>query len=78
MQKRKLTHSNINVKYWIVMCVSIYISKCNVQHLNNGFNKLKVANSNHVQMFIIQEMWKNSLNHPNIIAKLNCMCFNIL
>jgi hypothetical protein len=74
MQKRKLAHSNINVRYWIIMCVSIYINKCNVQHLNNGFDKLKVANSSHVEMFIIQEMWKNSLNYPNIIAKYWIAC----
>jgi len=46
-KKKKLTHSNINVRYWIVMCVSIYISKCNVQHLNNDFDKFKVVNSSH-------------------------------
>jgi hypothetical protein len=51
------------------MCVSIYISKCNMQHLNNDFNKFKVDDSTHVKMLIIQEMWENSLNHSNIITK---------
>jgi len=41
------------------MCVSIYISKCNMQRLNNGFNKFKVSDLIHVKMLIIQEMWKN-------------------
>jgi hypothetical protein len=51
------------------MCVSIYINKCNMQCLNSGFNKLKVDDSTHVNMLIVQEMWKNSLNHSSIIAK---------
>ncbi len=33
------------------MCVSIYINKCNMQHLNNGFNKFKVDDSTHATMF---------------------------
>jgi len=37
-----LTHSNTNVKHEVVMCVSIYTSKCNIQHLNIDFNKLKL------------------------------------
>jgi hypothetical protein len=48
------------------MCVSIYISKRNMQHLNIGFNKLKMDDSTHVKMLIVQEMWKSSLNHSNI------------
>jgi hypothetical protein len=51
------------------MCVSIYINKCNMQHLNNGFNKFKTDDSSHVNMLIVQEMCSNSLKHPNIIAK---------
>jgi hypothetical protein len=43
-------------KYKIVMCVSIYISKCNMQHLNSGFNKFKMDNSTHIKMLIIQKM----------------------
>jgi hypothetical protein len=51
------------------MCVSIYTNKCNMQHLNNGFNKFKTDDSSHVNMLIVQEMCSNSLKHPNIIAK---------
>jgi hypothetical protein len=50
------------------MCVSIYISKCNIQHLNSDFNKLKVDDLIHVKILIVQEMWKNSLNHWSIIV----------
>jgi hypothetical protein len=38
------------------MCVSIYINKCNMQSLNNDFNKFKVHDSTHVNMLTIQEM----------------------
>jgi hypothetical protein len=41
------------------VCFHIYISKCNMQCLNNGFNKFKVSDLIHVKMLIIQEMWKN-------------------
>ncbi len=51
------------------MCDSIYINKCNMKHLNNGFNKFKVIDSIHVKMFIVQKMWKNSLNHWSKITK---------
>jgi hypothetical protein len=40
-----------------------------MQHLNSGFNKLKVDDSTHVKMLTIQKMWKNSLNHSNINEK---------
>ncbi len=40
----------------LVMCVSIYISKCNMQCLNSDFNKLKVDDSTHVKMLIVQKM----------------------
>jgi hypothetical protein len=56
------------------MCVLIYISKCNMQHLNSGFNKLKMDDSTHIRMLIVQEMWKNSLNHSNIIVKYLIVC----
>ncbi len=56
MQKNSLTHSNINVKPKVIKCVSIYISKCNMQCLNNGFNKFKMDDSIHVKMLILQEM----------------------
>jgi hypothetical protein len=48
------------------MCVSIYVSKCNMQQLNNGFKKFKVDDSIDVKMLIVQKMWKKSLIHPNI------------
>jgi hypothetical protein len=51
------------------MCVLIYTIKCNMQHLNNGFDKFKVNDSTHVKMVIVQEMWKSSLHHSSIIAK---------
>ncbi len=39
--KNSLTHSNINLKHYVVVHVSIYI-KCNIQHLDNAFNRHKV------------------------------------
>ncbi len=51
------------------MCVSIYTNKCNMQCLNNGFNKFKVDDLIQVNMFIIQKMWKFSFNHSSIIVK---------
>jgi len=59
------------------MCVSIYTNKCNMQHLNNGFNNFKVDDSTHVKMLIILEIWKNSLNHLSIIAKHWIACVSI-
>jgi hypothetical protein len=59
------------------MDVLIYINKCNMQHLNNGFNKFKVDDSIHVKMLIIQEMWKNSRNHSNIVTKHWVACVSI-
>ncbi len=45
-----------------------------------GFNKFKVDDSTHVKMLIVQNMWKNSLNHSNIITKywIACvlLCYN--
>jgi hypothetical protein len=38
MWKKSLTYSSINVKHYVVVCVLIYTNKCNMQHLNNGFN----------------------------------------
>jgi hypothetical protein len=75
--KNSLICSNINVKHKVVMCFSIYISKCNMQHLNDGFKKFKMYDSTHVKMLIIQEMWKNSLNHLSIIAKHWLTCVSI-
>jgi len=74
MWKNSLAHSSINVKHYVVMCVSIYISKCNMQCLNNGFNKFKVDDSTHVKILVVQEMWKHSLNHSSIIAKYWIAC----
>jgi hypothetical protein len=45
------------------MCISIDTNKYNMQHLNNGFSKFKVDDLIHVKMLIVQEMWKNLLNH---------------
>jgi hypothetical protein len=60
------------------MCVSIYISKCNIQRMNNGLNKLKVDDSTHVKMLIVWEMWKFSLNYSNIIVKYWVACVLVL
>jgi hypothetical protein len=38
------------------MCVFIHTSKCNMQHLTNSFNKLKMNDLTHVKMLIVQEM----------------------
>jgi len=40
-----------------------------MQCLNSDFNKLKVDDSTHVKMLIVQEMWKDSLNYSSIITK---------
>jgi hypothetical protein len=63
MWKKSLNHSNINVRHYVLMCVSIYIYKCNMQCLNFFFNKLKINDPTHIKMLIVQEMWKKSLNH---------------
>jgi hypothetical protein len=36
------------------VCVSMYTNECNMQYLNNGFNKFKVDDSIHVKMLIVQ------------------------
>ncbi len=56
------------------MCVSIDTNKCNMQRLNNDFNKSKVDDLIHVNMFIIQKMWKKSFYHSSIIAKYWVAC----
>ncbi len=38
------------------MCVSIYTNKCNMQHLNNGFNIFKMNDPTHVKMLIVLEI----------------------
>jgi hypothetical protein len=72
-----LTCSNINVRHWIFVYVSIYINKWNMQHFNNGFNKFKVDDSTRVKMLIVQNMWKKSLNHSSMIAKHWVACVSI-
>jgi len=43
-------------KYETLNCCvyfNIYTNKCNMQHLNNDFNKFKVDGSTHVKMLIV-------------------------
>jgi len=37
----------------------IYYNKCKMQFVNNDFNILKMNNSIHVHMLMIEKMWKN-------------------
>jgi hypothetical protein len=48
MWKKSQTHSNINMRFWIVTCVSINCGKCKIQPMNNAFNILKMYGSTHV------------------------------
>jgi hypothetical protein len=59
------------------MCVSIYSNKCNMQHFYNDFNKLKVDDSTHVKMLIVQKIWKKLTNHSSIIVKHWAACVSI-
>jgi hypothetical protein len=45
-----------------------------MQCVNSGFIKLKVNDSTHVEMLIIQKMRKNSLNHSSIIVTYQVAC----
>jgi hypothetical protein len=45
-----------------------------MQRLNSDFNKLKVDDSTHVKMWIVQKMWKKSLYHSNINSKYWVAC----
>jgi hypothetical protein len=45
-----------------------------MQCLNNNFNKLKVSDSTHVKMLIVQEMWKDSVNYSSIVTKYWVAC----
>jgi hypothetical protein len=45
-----------------------------MQHLNNGFNKLKVNDLTDVKMLIVQKMWKESSNNLRIIVKYWVSC----
>ncbi len=50
-----------------------------MQHLNKFFNMLKVDDSTHVKLLIVQEMWKEIIKPFKYNCKiLNFMCFNIL
>jgi hypothetical protein len=51
-----------------LLCVFQYILIHTI-FLSNGFIKFKVDDSIHVYMLILQELWKNSFNHSNIIRK---------
>ncbi len=48
-----------------------------IQHFNNDFNKFKVDDLTHVKMLIVQNMWKKSLNHSSMIAKIWAACVSI-
>jgi len=48
-----------------------------MQCFNNGFNKFKMDDLTHVNMLMIQEMWKNSLNCSSIIIKYWITYFSI-
>jgi hypothetical protein len=73
-----LNHSSIIAKYWIAH-VLIYYNKCKMQFVNNDFNILKVNNSFHVHMLMIEKMWKKSQIHSNInvgFKIISCVLIN--
>jgi hypothetical protein len=45
-----------------------------MQHLNSGFNNVNVDDSTHINMLIVQKMWKSSLNYSIIITKYWVTC----
>ncbi len=45
-----------------------------MQCLNNGLNEFEMDDSTHIEMLIVQEMWKHSLNHSSIIVKYWVAC----
>jgi hypothetical protein len=51
------------------VCVLIYTTKCNIQHLNSGVNKLEVDDLTHVKILMVQEFFKISLNYLSIIVE---------
>jgi hypothetical protein len=51
------------------MCVSIYYNKCNMQHLNNGFDKFKVNDSTHVKMLVLQKNVKKLIKPFKLTTK---------
>jgi hypothetical protein len=48
MWKKSSIHSNINVRFKIVIYVLIKYGKCKMQLLSNDFNMLKIDSSIHV------------------------------
>jgi hypothetical protein len=62
------------VRHEVVMCISMYGNKCNMQRLNIGFSKLKMDDWTHVNMLIVQEIWKNLLIRSIIIPKYLIAC----
>jgi hypothetical protein len=61
----------------MLLVVFQYTNKCNMQHLNNGFNKFKIDDSIHVKVLTVQKMWKKSLNHSSMIANHWVACVSI-
>ncbi len=59
------------------MCFEIYINKCNMKQLNNGFNKFKMNDSTQVPILIVQKKWKNLVNHSNIMIEHWITCVSI-
>ncbi len=45
-----------------------------MQCSNSGFNKLRMDDLTHIKMLVVQEMWKNSLNHSSVIIKYWVAC----
>ncbi len=52
-----------------LLCVYQYTTKCNMQRLNSGVNKLEVDDLTHVKILIVQEIWKKSLKYSSVIVK---------
>jgi hypothetical protein len=78
MWKNSLNHSSIIAKYWITN-ILIYYNKCKLQFVNNDFNILKMNNSIHVHMLMIEKMWKKSWIHYNINVRFKivpCILIN--
>ncbi len=60
------------------VCFNIYTNKCNMQHLNNSFNKFKMNDLTFVKMLIIQRNMKKLIKTFKYNCKgLSCICFNI-
>jgi hypothetical protein len=50
-------------------CISKNCDECKMQIMNNGFNTFKMYDWTHVQILIVQKMWKKSLTRSNINVK---------